>query len=101
MVNFLHVKLNQIGSDEIWEYIKEVVEEYGADKMITFNARVVSATWHDDKAKWEVTTDINGELKTETCDVFVNGQGFLNRPKLPDIEGSKGRNLFAVNFSQL
>ncbi|TPX32207.1 hypothetical protein SmJEL517_g04648 [Synchytrium microbalum] len=75
------------GSDEIWEYVREVVEEYGVEKMVTFNSRVLSATWNEATAKWHVSTDVAGTVKNETCDIFVNGQGFLNRPKLPDIPG--------------
>ncbi|TPX32186.1 hypothetical protein SmJEL517_g04617 [Synchytrium microbalum] len=74
-------------SDEIQDYISQVVRKFNVEKDITFNATVLSATWIDERSQWFIKTDVGGVVKEEYADVFVNNQGFLNRPKMPDIEG--------------
>lgn len=51
------------------------------------NSRVLSARWSDEKGKWEVVIEQNGQIIHDEADVLVNGAGFLNRWKWPDIPG--------------
>lgn len=69
------------GAKEIWKYMKDIVEEEGLAKWITFNTRVVRAQWSEDKGSWDIHLQ-TGQGDTsrqwqEECDVFLNGTGFL------------------------
>lgn len=68
-------------SDEIWRYLKEIVDDEGMMKYITLNTSVLGATWNDVKSKWIVKLSQHGEGSSkeweEECDVLLNGCGFL------------------------
>ncbi|GJN66196.1 hypothetical protein PLICBS_000212 [Purpureocillium lilacinum] len=74
---------------EIWRYMKGIVVDEGLDKYIQLNTKVVRATWDDADSRWVVglaTTDGRRHWE-ERCDIFLNGGGFLNAWKWPDIPG--------------
>jgi cation diffusion facilitator CzcD-associated flavoprotein CzcO len=48
---------------------------------------VNSATWNEEKAKWLVSTTVNGEDKTEEADFFIVATGHFSEPRLPDYPG--------------
>lgn len=80
------------GRQEIWQYFKDIVNEEGLDKYITFRSEVKKAAWNDLTSKWELKiakSDERGIIKEwdEECDYFVNTTGFLNAWKLPGIKG--------------
>ncbi|KAH8695627.1 flavin-binding monooxygenase [Talaromyces proteolyticus] len=79
---------------EIWQYFKDIVDEEGMMKYITLNTSVSGAAWDEKKSKWTVTLSqqTDGGLKKqwqEDYDVILNGSGFLNAWKWPNIQGLK------------
>lgn len=68
---------------EIWQYMKDIVDEEGMMKYIKLNSEVTSATWDEGKSKWVVSLankapSAGGALEwVEECDFLINGTGFL------------------------
>lgn len=71
-------------SREIWQYMKNIVDEEHMMQYITLNTLVVGATWNEERAKWVVklrrnvteTEDAAQEWEEE-CDLLINGGGYL------------------------
>jgi cation diffusion facilitator CzcD-associated flavoprotein CzcO len=63
----------------------------GFDELCSYSHEVLSATWDEAGAVWRVEVkDLHtGKVESDWCHVLVNGNGPLNRPKLPEIEGLK------------
>ncbi|VUC32182.1 unnamed protein product [Clonostachys rosea] len=77
------------GSQEIWEYMKGIVMDEKLDRSITLSTEVVKAVWNESTSTWTVSlasTDGSRQWEEE-CNVFLNGTGFVNAWKWPDIEG--------------
>jgi cation diffusion facilitator CzcD-associated flavoprotein CzcO len=69
---------------EIRDYLRDVSIDGGVRDHIRFGTEVVSATFDEDAARWDVQT-AGGE--TLTVDVLICATGQLSRPKLPDVPG--------------
>lgn len=54
---------------------------------IKLNSNILSAKWQEDKGLYEVEVECDGQVAKDWCHVFINGTGFLNDWKWPDIEG--------------
>ncbi|KAH8586249.1 hypothetical protein B0O99DRAFT_703109 [Bisporella sp. PMI_857] len=77
------------GSKEIWQYMKSIAVDEGFMDYIQLNTEVKKALWNDDSSTWTLTlakTD-GSEVWDEDCNVFLNGTGFLNAWRWPDIPG--------------
>ncbi|CAK7237721.1 hypothetical protein SBRCBS47491_010100 [Sporothrix bragantina] len=73
---------------EIYKYLSGIVEKYELMKYIRLQHTVTGAEWLEEEGKWHITaTGPNGQTVEETCDVFVNGGGVLNKFRYPNIEG--------------
>lgn len=65
--------------------MKQIVDEEGMMKYIQLNTSIVSATWNEEKTKWQVKLSRKTILKDEEsqlewdeeCDILINGTGFL------------------------
>ena len=62
------------------------------------NTKVVEAKWNVEEGKWHILLQdqVSGEKRVDWAHVLVNGGGFLNNWKYPDIEGLhdfKGANI--------
>ena len=83
-----HLKPNwsrRFGSQhEIRDYLREVSIEGGVREHIRFGAEVVTATFDEDRAEWELEL---ADGKTQHADVLVCATGQLSRPKLASVEG--------------
>lgn len=72
-------------SQEIWQYMKNIVEEEGMMKYIQLRTQVMAANWNEDKSKWIVklrklyTTETQTDPQEweEDCDLLLNACGFL------------------------
>jgi len=73
---------------ELREYFERCATKYDVRPHIRFRTEVVSATWDDQAALWEVRTrSQDGTEATHLYNAIISGVGQLNRPRLPDIEG--------------
>ncbi|MBT5754169.1 MAG: NAD(P)/FAD-dependent oxidoreductase [Acidimicrobiaceae bacterium] len=72
------------GQEEIQRYLRFVAERCDVLKDISFDTKVLSATYTEDTGLWSVRTS-GGE--TVVCRYVVLAIGALSDPKAPDIEG--------------
>ncbi|KAH8804478.1 hypothetical protein F5884DRAFT_734835 [Xylogone sp. PMI_703] len=86
---------------EIHAYIKRTTAKYNLDKHVKFNSKILSTIWNDEKGKWDITVEINGAVQQDEADILVNGAGFLNKWKWPEIKGLKnfkGKLMHSANW---
>jgi cyclohexanone monooxygenase len=69
---------------EILRYIEHVADRFDLRRDITFNTRVVSASFDEARQHWELRTDTGLALQAQFC---VMATGALSIPRLPDIPG--------------
>jgi len=72
------------GADEIRDYQKSIVNNFGLQGHISFNTGVRKATWDEIYSKWTIETDTN-----ETFQVthLISGCGVLRTPNIPNFKG--------------
>ncbi|KAF2117373.1 cyclohexanone monooxygenase [Lophiotrema nucula] len=72
---------------EIRQYFENFAKKYELMPHVQLNSRVLSTTWIEEEGEYEVIIDTNGKQTTDRCHIFINGTGFLNDWKWPDIPG--------------
>ncbi|EXJ56379.1 uncharacterized protein A1O5_12646 [Cladophialophora psammophila CBS 110553] len=78
-----------VGSKEIWEYFNNAAQKFGLNRYIKLRHRVVGAVWEETRGVWlvDVVDEATGTKFTDWCHFLVNGTGFLNHWRWPDIPG--------------
>ncbi|MEU1601555.1 NAD(P)/FAD-dependent oxidoreductase [Streptomyces sp. NPDC005708] len=73
--------------DEILEYMRAVVAEFGVERLITPGTRVTACRWEERSRTWKVSVeDADGcPGATRTADAVVMATGQLHQPALPRI----------------
>jgi cation diffusion facilitator CzcD-associated flavoprotein CzcO len=73
------------------QYIKKTADDFGLREPIRLNSRVTAAAWSEKSGKWKIMVEDleNKTMIEDEADVLVNGSGFLNSWKWPDIPGLK------------
>ena len=77
------------GQAEIWDYLRRVARERGADRRVRFDHEMLAASWEQSERRWRIETN-RGEL---TARVLVTAIGQLHEvaiPELPGIERFQG-----------
>ena len=69
---------------EILRYINHVADKYNLRRDVQLDTRVTSATFHEARNEWVVTTDRGEEVTARFC---IMATGCLSTAKLPEIEG--------------
>src|SRR5437764_11342932 len=79
-----------VDGTSICEYVQETAREYGIDRKIRFNRRVVRAKWSSEDARWtvEIERTDTGEQEQMTCDFLMSCTGYFRydqgyRPEFP------------------
>ncbi|TGD89352.1 NAD(P)/FAD-dependent oxidoreductase [Mycolicibacterium sp. CH28] len=62
----------------IMSYLNDTVREYGIDKHIRFDQRVVSAEWSTADNRWTVRVESGGQHKDITCSFLFACSGYYN-----------------------
>jgi len=82
----------------ILEYLRETAREFGIDRHIRFQHRVLSASWSSEDARWllEIRTLRKGETVQCTCDFLYGCTGYYryeagHEPAFPGSEQFRGR----------
>ncbi len=70
---------------EILRYARHVAERFDLRRDITFETRVVSATFDEAAALWRLETDTGEALSARFC---IMATGCLSVPSMPDIAGT-------------
>lgn len=70
-------------ADSILDYLKETVSEYGIDKHIRFQHKVISAAWSSDDGYWtvEVEQRDSGKRQRMTCTWLFAATGYYDYEK--------------------
>ena len=79
------------GSSEIQQYFVGFAKKYNLGQYIKLRHKVIGAKWEESSGEWKVTAkDLNsseGKTLEDTCDIFINANGYYNNWKWPDIAG--------------
>ncbi len=78
-------------------YVEETAREYGIDRRIRFDRRVLRAMWSSSEARWtvEIERADTGEIEQMTCGFLFSCTGYFRygegyTPEFPGIEHFKG-----------
>lgn len=75
---------------ELRAYFESVLAKHRLGDNVRWETEVVSAIWNDDDATWRVTVrDHDGTESQLRARAVITAVGQLNRPHLPDIEGTE------------
>ncbi|CAG9993038.1 unnamed protein product [Clonostachys byssicola] len=78
-------------SKEIHTYLKDTARNYDLEKFIKLHSKIISAIWDESTSLWnlKVEDQLTKKVTDDSCNYFINGGGFLNNWKWPDIPGLK------------
>jgi cyclohexanone monooxygenase len=69
---------------EVLDYLRSLTTRYGLRPHLRFGAEVVSAEFDGQRDVWVVRCADGAEI---TARYLINGSGYLNLPRMPDVEG--------------
>ncbi|MBV9293316.1 MAG: NAD(P)/FAD-dependent oxidoreductase, partial [Frankiales bacterium] len=82
----------------ILDYIRETARDYGVDRLIRFNRRVVRAEWSSADSQWtvDITETASGRTEQVTCRMLLTCTGYYRygegyTPEIPGTERFTGR----------
>lgn len=74
--------------DELYDYFRDVAEDYGILPHVRLNTTVERAEWNETARDWSVLIRTpEGEAQTRRANIVISGVGVLNIPQIPPIEG--------------
>src|SRR5271165_558642 len=79
----------------ILNYVRDTARDYGIDRHIRFNHRVVAAAWSSDDSRWRVTLQNNDTTLECTCDFLYGCTGYYRydagyQPDFPGFANYRG-----------
>src|SRR5216684_3403471 len=74
------------GQQEIHDYLKRCVEQYGLAPYLRLNTRFREAIWDESEGVWNATADDGMRIRAR---VLVSGMGALHVPRYPDLQGAE------------
>jgi cation diffusion facilitator CzcD-associated flavoprotein CzcO len=72
---------------EIQEYLTRIKTDYNLDRDVIYNSEVTSAIWNDEDGLWHLKIQQSDKTIKDSCNILINGSGFLNNWSWPDIKG--------------
>jgi 4-hydroxyacetophenone monooxygenase len=84
-------------------YFHWIADTYQLRDDIVFDTEVRSLAWDETTSEWHVTVDGPGGERVLHANAVITAVGFLNRPKMPDIEGMsdfRGRSFHSARWPQ-
>jgi len=85
------------GGPRILDYLRETAQEFGIDRHIRFQQRVLSARWSSEDARWTVEAKADsGEILRYSCSFLYGCTGYYRydagyEPVFPGAENFRGR----------
>jgi cation diffusion facilitator CzcD-associated flavoprotein CzcO len=70
---------------EIHDYLREVAQANGIDRLIHANRTVTACTWDEGRCRWQLATADGEDYE---ADAIVLATGQLHQPRIPAIEGA-------------
>ncbi|HZD33291.1 MAG TPA: NAD(P)/FAD-dependent oxidoreductase, partial [Candidatus Angelobacter sp.] len=79
----------------ILKYVRDTAHEFGIDRHIRFNHRVLAAAWSSQDSCWNLNIESNGETLHYTCNFLYGCTGYYRydsgyQPKFPGVERFHG-----------
>jgi cation diffusion facilitator CzcD-associated flavoprotein CzcO len=71
------------GQQEIWDYMRRVVDRHDLARHIRFNSEVLSMRWDSERQRWECETS-QGSI---AADIAISAVGALADPAIPQLPG--------------
>lgn len=90
-----------VSGGEILQYMEKTVDKFDLRSYVQVSSKVTSATWSEEKGKWQLQIERCGETIHDEVDVLINGAGFLNSwqwPDIPDLKQFKGELVHSANW---
>jgi len=69
------------------KYFDWVADNFDLRRDIVFDTEVLSLTWDEESATWEIEIDGPGGRDVLRSNAVITAVGFLSRPKIPEFEG--------------
>ncbi|SDJ16873.1 flavin-containing monooxygenase [Salimicrobium halophilum] len=69
---------------EILDYLNHMADKFELKPHITFNTKVMKASFHEDEDRWYVDTESGEQVR---CKYFITGVGCISAANVPDIPG--------------
>jgi 4-hydroxyacetophenone monooxygenase len=69
------------------QYFDWVADTFGLRDEIVFETEVRALTWDEESSMWEIEVEGPQGVSRRRSNAVVTAVGFLNRPKIPEIEG--------------
>ena len=79
----------------ILKYLRETAHEYGIDRHIRFNHRVMAAEWSSEENRWQIEVQAESGIEQYTCDFLYGCTGYYRydsgyQPSFPGAESFRG-----------
>ena len=79
----------------VLDYVRETAREYGVERHIRYEHRVVAAEWDRGAARWTVTVETGGGTRQLTCAFLWSCTGYYDyerghQPELPGLDDFAG-----------
>jgi len=94
------------GGPAILKYVRETAQEYGIDRQIRFQHRVLAASWSSEEAQWLLDVQTGDDRKVQfTCNFLYGCTGYYRyeagyEPEFPDAEKFRGRFVHPQHWPQ-
>ncbi|MDT7733020.1 MAG: hypothetical protein QOE12_194 [Mycobacterium sp.] len=69
---------------EIWAHCRRIAEQYGLYRDACLQTEVREIRWESETSRWVISTDRDDEIRAR---FVAMANGYLQKPKLPGIEG--------------
>ena len=84
--------------EEIRAHVESISDKYGLTDDALFHARVEESRWHEDTARWIVSTDRGDELRARYLVLAVGILNLVKLPALPGLDEFTGRSFHAARW---
>ncbi len=82
--------------DELQDYFTQVLANHDLGEHVRWNTEVLAAEWNDDDGVWSVSLrGADGQITAIDARALITAVGQLNRPNVPEFEGSDASDAFA------
>ncbi|MEH6551951.1 MAG: NAD(P)-binding domain-containing protein [Pseudomonadales bacterium] len=72
---------------ELQAYFEACIDKYQLRDHFKFDTEVTSMSYNEEEGQWDVVIHHDSQVEVLRARSVVSAVGFLNRPKMPDIEG--------------
>ncbi|KAJ6143406.1 monooxygenase [Penicillium samsonianum] len=90
------------GSEEIWQYMKDIAVKYELEKYVQLDTAVQSAEWDEESGHWNLKlSSPDGCANDDWCDILISASGIVNAwkyPAIPGLDSYKGKLMHSARW---